>query len=145
MTPEEYLAEWAKGYLKYKDAVQRRIIGIEQSGNRITVAYKEKKATYIASASIDTTGTLENESTIVTFNTKENFQLVLKQWDEFVKKKITIILINPLSKLDDKWVVAAHVHSMICEKATFKQGLKTMSEMVEPISSTQIEELCRQK
>lgn len=142
MNPDEYLAEWAKNYIRHKDIVLKRIVGIEEQGGRITVKYNDKTVTYEPMASLKDFENADIESTIITFNTQDNFQQLLKSWAKFVAKKLTAILINPLSKLDNRWAIAAHIHDRICDKASFKQGMQTMFETVEPLSEAQIREMC---
>lgn len=142
MNTDEYLAGWAKNYIRHKDIVLKRIVGVEEKDGRVIVQYKERTATYEPMTSLKDLEKAGDEATIITFNTKDNFQQLLKSWARLVAKKLTAVLINPLSKLDTKWVIAAHIHDRICDKSSFKQGMQTMFETVEPISSEQIRELC---
>ncbi|MBI2575033.1 hypothetical protein HYV82_04055 [Candidatus Woesearchaeota archaeon] len=144
MKPEEYLTEWAKNYIRHKDIVLKRIVSMEEKGGRITVRYKDRTASYEPMASMKDFEKASNEATIITFNTQDNLQQLLKGWARLVAKKLVVVMINPLSKLDNKWVIAAHIHDRICDKASFKQGMQTMFETVEPLSSEQISELCKE-
>ncbi len=139
-----YLTEWVKNYVRHKDLILKRIISMEEKGDRITVKYKDKTTSYEPMASLKDFEKASDEATIITFNTQDNFQQLLKGWARLVAKKLVIVMINPLSKLDNKWVIAAHIHDRICDKASFKQGMQTMFETVEPISSEQISGLCRE-
>lgn len=136
-----YLAEWSSNYVRHKDAILKRITGIAVKGNIILVQYKDRSSTVMLLESLKKLNNPIRESTIVTFNTKENYQALIQKWTELVKAKTTVIMINPKSKLDEKWVIATHIHNSVCDKASFKQGLKAMYEMVEPLTETGIKEL----
>ncbi|MBI3034234.1 hypothetical protein HYY72_03665 [Candidatus Woesearchaeota archaeon] len=143
MSNEEYLSRWTYNYIKYKDAILKRIISIERKESGFLAVYKDRRVSYEIMASLKDFSNAANESTIVTFNTIENFHLMLNEWKKLVEKKLTIVLINPLSKLDEKWTVATHVHDSVCDKGSIKRGLKTMFESVEPLSNEQIGQICR--
>ncbi len=141
MDPQQYLSEWTKIYIKYKDSMQKKITEIDQKGKRIDVKYKEKTTSYFPLPALDEFAKAENGSIIITLNTSNNFKIITEKWPEFVKRKLTVIFINPMSKLENKWAVATHIHDAICDKSSLKQGLKSMSDTVEPINPEQIKSL----
>ncbi len=143
MTPEEYLSQWALDYAKSRDAALKKIVGIEQKGTMLGIKYKDRNAAYEAMESLKDLHKAANNSIVVSFNTAENIKRVMQDWNKMAGKKLTLILINPLSKLETKWMVATHVHDSIMDKSSFRQGIKSMAENVEAITDEQIAELCR--
>ncbi len=136
MNSRNYISIWTERYVQYKNALIRGIV--ENKNGRIELKTKDKTTSYIPTESL---GDSPENCTIITYNTKQNFERLIKNWDMLVEKKATVIFINPLSKLDDKWIVAPHIHQKISEKASLKRGLKTMSESVEEITEEQIKKL----
>ena len=143
MSPEDYLFDWAQNYIRHKDSLRKKIISMERQGNKIVVRQKDKTLLYVPAISLDAVEKADEGSIFVTFNTHDNFTMLLQKWASMVQKKLTAIFINPLSKLDDKWIVQTNVHEIICDKSSFKIGLKTMFECVELLDSSKIEQLVK--
>ena len=141
MSHEEYLSDWTYNYIRHKDIILKRIVDIEKKGSGFLVTFNDRKASYEPMVSLKDFSKAVNEASIVTFNTAENFQLLLKEWKKFVGKKLTVIFINPESNLDRKWMVATHVHDAICDRASLRQGMKSMFETVEPLDEEKIRKL----
>jgi len=81
---------------------------------------------------------------MVTFNTKENFNVVIDNWKKLINfKHLSIYFVNPFSQLDKKWIIYPYTHSKICDEGSLKLGLKTMFEMVEPIDEEKVKTLIK--
>jgi hypothetical protein len=77
---------------------------------------------------------------LVMLNTTNNFQILVDNWDKLIKFiSLTLYFVNPFSKLDKKWVINPHVHHKICDENSLKTGLKSMFEMVTPLTEKDIE------
>lgn len=142
-----FLVDWTINFIKNKDAVSKKIENIEngKDGFDLYVKYKDREQYFIIVPNIDDIDAIiqkiNNNSyvSIVTLNSRENFDVLLKNWSMLINFKfLNIIFINPFSELDKKWVISPHVHNKICDESSLKNGLKTMFEMVEPIEEQQL-------
>ncbi len=149
MTANSYLIDWTINYLKNKDVFLKQIELIEKNkdGFDVYVKFKGKEQFFIVKPIIEgIEGILPrfNENGyfgLVVFNTENNFNLLIKNWDKFVKfKNLCIYFVNPLSQLDKKWVIVPYTHNNICEKNTLEKGLRAMFEMVEPLTENLIKD-----
>ena len=78
---------------------------------------------------------------LVVLNTNNNFQMLIDNWKELIRFNfLTLYFVNPFSKLDKKWVINPHVHSKICDDNSLKTGLKSMFDMVTPLTDGEIEQ-----
>jgi len=156
-----FLVDWTINFIKNKDIVAKKIEKIEngKDGFDLYVKYKDKEQYFIIApnlADIDSImqrivscERVRNEAhshstdklhfTIVTLNSKENFEAMLKSWDKLINFKfLSIIFVNPFSDLDKKWIVFPYTHHKISDDSSLKNGLKTIFEMVEPIEEQQL-------
>ncbi len=138
MNSKAYINIWAERYAQYKNAIIKGDFNVKNE--LIELKSGAKTITYTPMADLNILEKAE-DCIIITYNTKENFERLIKNWNKLVDKKITLIMINPFSKLDDKWTVVPHIHQKICEKSSFKRALKTMFESVETITEEQINKL----
>lgn len=149
MEAYSYLVDWTIDYLKNKDAFLKQIELIEKNkdGFDIYVKFKEKEQFFIVKPVIEDIDKLlsrfdENRNFgLVVFNTKNNFNLLIKDWGKFVKfKKLCIYFVNPFSQLDKRWVIFPYTHNNICEKGALEKGLRAMFEMVDPLTEEAIKD-----
>ena len=149
MEAHSYLVEWTIDYLKNKDAFLKQIELIEKNkdGFDVYVKFKEKEQFFIVKPVIEDNDKLlsgfdENRNFgLVVFNTKNNFNLLIKDWGKFVKfKKLCIYFVNPFSQLDKRWVIFPYTHNNICEKGALEKGLRAMFEMVDPLTEEAIKD-----
>lgn len=142
-----FLLEWAITFVRNKDIVNKKIISVEngKDGFDLYVKYKDKEQYFIIMpviADIDSIiQKLSNNAhfSIVTLNSKENLDVIIKNWKKLVDFKfLSIIFTNPFSQLDKKWIVFPHTHDKICEASSLEAGLKSMFDMVEPIEEWQL-------
>lgn len=134
--PERYLLDFIKTYLKNKDLFFKRIESIEEKEDVLFIKYKQKEVELAAQVKLDENalenlGKMKNPA-IVTLNTKDNLNFLLKKWDEIAKHvQLTLYFTNPFSKTERIWTIMPHMHSRIADPQSLKLGLTTMFENVE--------------
>ena len=142
-----FLVEWTVNFVKNKDIVAKKIENIEngKNGFDLYVKYKDREQYFVIAPNIvDIDSIIQKMSnefyfSIVTLNSKENFEIVLKNWNRLIGFKfLNIIFVNPFSELDKKWIVFPHTHHKICDESSLENGLKSMFGMVEPIEEEQL-------
>ncbi|MBI2654583.1 hypothetical protein HYX02_07315 [Candidatus Woesearchaeota archaeon] len=142
-----YLLEWAINFVKNKDIVSKKIEAIEngRNGFDLYVKYKDREQYFLIIPKIEDIDSIiqkinnENYFSIVTLNSKENFEVILKNWGKLIGFKfLNIIFVNPFSELDKKWIIFPHTHHKICDESALETGLKSMFGMVEPIEEEQL-------
>ena len=139
-----YLKDWLITYLK-----NRNIEKIEEKGETVLVQYKDRDVTFYVRPFIKDFAEFAHQkkgTAIVVFNAKENLDAVFSSWKGIKENKlITIYFVNPLSTLETKWILAPYTHDRVSDVATLKQGLKSMFEMVEPLTKEQAEKQMKAK
>lgn len=142
-----FLMEWTVNFIKNKDIISKKVQNIEngRNGFDLHVKYRDREQYFIIAPNISNIDSImqkiDNSAhyTIVTLNSKENFDVVLKNWPKLVNFKfLSIIFVNPFSELDKKWVIFPHTHHRICDESSLENGLKSMFDMVEPIEEEQL-------
>ena len=142
-----FLIDWTIDFIKNKDIISKRIEKIEngKDGFDLYVKYKDREQYFIITPTINDVDLvvqkINNNSyfSIVTVNSKENFDVVLKNWNKLINFKfLNITFVNPFSGMDRKWVILPHTHHKICDESSLETGLKSMFEMVEPIEEEQL-------
>ncbi len=140
------LVDWIINYLNNKDLLLERIELIEKNkdGFDLYVKFREKEQFFIIAPILDNVGEIiskfdENRFFgLITFNTTNNLDILIKNWGSFIKiKHLCIFFVNPFSQSDEKWIIFPCTHNNICEKNTLARGLKSMFEMVEPLTEEQ--------
>jgi len=152
--PHSFLVEWTINFVKNKDIVSKKIEYIEngKDGFDLYVKYKDRAQYFIITPKIidadDIIRKINNFAqskiiyfSIVTLNSKENFDVIVKNWNKLINFKfLSIIFVNPFSGLDKKWIIFPHTHHKICDEASLENGLKSMFDAVEPIEEKQLVE-----
>jgi hypothetical protein len=142
-----FLADWTVNFIKNKDIIAKKIESIEngRNGFDLHVRYRDREQYFIIAPSIADIGSIisrmDNKAyySIVTLNSRENFDSMIKSWPKLVSFKfLNIIFVNPFSQLDKKWIIFPHTHHKVCDEASLENGLKSMFEMVEPIEEAQL-------
>lgn len=148
--PTKYLAEWFVRYMKNRDLLFKKISSIKEEDGKIVVEQKDgKKVNYYIAPFPEDFGSLaegmkEEHKGIIVYNSKENFDNMMKAWKILSGiPDLTIYFVNPFSKIEKKWIVRPHIHNKISDAASLKQGLNSMYIMVEPITKAEIEELTK--
>lgn len=66
---------------------------------------------------------------------EENILAVYKAWEPLSKNSsLLVVFANPFSATEDKWILKPFLHNKVCDLNSLLQGLKAMSELVEPVS-----------
>lgn len=142
-----FLADWTINFIKNKDIIAKKIENIKngKNGFDLHVKYRDREQYFIIAPSISNIDSIiqkiDNNAhyTIVTLNSRENFNTMIKNWHKLVSFKfLSIIFANPFSELDKKWVIFPYTHHKICDESSLENGLKAMFEMVEPIEEEQL-------
>jgi hypothetical protein len=130
------LREWTVNYVKHKDMILNKIEDIKENSDSITVKYDDKEVLFLIIPHLTNLNTFfkhekDEEITLVILNTKENFNLVVKNWKKLSEyTKLKIMFVNPESSLEKKWIISPHFHSKICDETSLRSGLMTMFESV---------------
>lgn len=144
-----YLVDWVINYLKNKDLYFKKIelVEMNKEGFDVYVKFKDKEQFFVVNPLIEDTDELlpkfdsERYFGLVVFNTMNNFDVLVKSWDKFVKfKHLCVYFVNPFSQLDKKWIIYPYTHNNICERGALEKGLKAMFEMVEPLTEKDIKD-----
>jgi hypothetical protein len=148
MDEQSYLLEWAKYFFKHKDLIRKDIVEIKEETNKIVITFKTKKQFTIPLISLSFFATQEYSKeewiTLITFNTKDNFDTLIKDW-KILKEypKLIIYFINPESLGEKKWHISPRTHSIIADDSSLKQGLKSIFSSVDPLTPAQIKRIIK--
>ena len=141
-----FLAEWTVNFAKNKDVISKKIESIEngKNGFDLYIKYKDRDQYFIIMPTINDLNTtiqrINNSDyfSIVTINSKENFELLLRDWSKLVHFKfLNIMFVNPFSESDKKWIIFPHTHQKICDESALESGLKSMFATVDAIDEQQ--------
>ena len=146
----DFLLEWTINFIKNKDIISKKNEYIEngKEGFDLYVKYRDREQYFVIDANITDINPIIRKISginnaayfsIVTLSSKENFEVILKNWNKLINFKfLNIIFVNPFSELDKKWIVFPHTHHKICDESSLENGLKAMFSMVEPIDEQQL-------
>jgi hypothetical protein len=111
-------SEYAVLYIKHKDVIKKQIVTIVPKPNsEFELEYKTK----IEILSIQPTLTQIKGTIIATRNEQKNVEMLLKLWDEALKKDVQIIFLD--EKNHSKWMVRPTHHDKVCEKKDREKAL----------------------
>jgi len=148
MAIQEFLKDWTLQYIKHMDAFDKSILEILEEPDRIVVKHKKKTQTYIPMAELaqDKVKVSDVPLTIVTLNTKANFERLIKDWKMLARQPgLKLIFINPDSSLERKWAICPHTHSRISDDESLRLGLMSLFQTVEEISEADAKRLAERK
>ena len=143
----DFLVDWTIDFVKNKDAISKKIEGIERGKGEfdLYVKYKDKEHYFIILTKIEDVSRIiekinpEVYFSIVTLNSKDNLDAVLKSWNSLAGfKLLSILFINPFSESDKKWAISPHIHNKVCDESSLERGLKSMFETVDAIEEGQL-------
>ena len=82
---------------------------------------------------------------MVTYNTKEAFDAVIKNWEKLAKFKrhFSIYFVNPFSRTEKRWTIYPMTHDMVTEKAGLKPGLASLFLTVDAITKEEVEKILK--
>jgi hypothetical protein len=140
MKAAQILKEWAMRYVKNRASSLEGIVATEEKANSIIMKKNDgSAATYVVEPVFDIKRAKEGV-TIVALSNSTNIDAIAKNWSSLSRLKgMKIILANPFSTQEERWTVSPEIHNRICDKKTLKLGLKTMAELVDPITEKEIE------
>ncbi len=142
-----FLVDWAISFIKNRDIVSKKIEKIEngKGGFDLYAKYKHKEQYFIITPKIIGIDELIHRIdsklsiSIVTLNSKENFDVIVKNWRRLIDFKfLNVIFVNPFSNLDKRWIIYPYTHHRVSDESSLKTGLKSMFDMVEPIEEQQL-------
>ena len=142
-----FLVKWTIHFIKNKDILTKKIEKIENDKDSfdLYVKYKDREQYFIIIPNIVDIDSiiqkLNNDFyfSIVTLNSPNNLNVILKNWTKVVHFKfLNIIFVNPFSEQDKKWIVFPHIHQKVCDEKSLETGLKSMFAMVGPIEEEQL-------
>lgn len=140
-----YLVDWSIRFLENKDAIRKEILKIEKNddGSDFTAHYKDKAKYFMVIPALaeDIFGKMQIDSAlgIFTLNNFANIRFVVSEWKRLIEFKfLNIYFINPFSSADKVWAINPYVHNKICDNASLEPGLKSMSEMVAPLGTEEL-------
>ena len=140
-----FLQEWTVNYVKNRDLLTKSIESVEKNKEGFLVRFKDRKQFFIVEPFIGDINEVikkineEEYFSLVVFNTKENFEAVVENWNRLVEfKKLSIYFVNPFSQLDKKWIVYPYTHHQVGSESSLELGLKTMFETVESINKEEL-------
>ncbi len=139
-----YLQDWFKLFLENRDLMLRKIVKITEHKGKLDFEFKDKRQIFMIFPNLEECNVADLEDIenigIVTFNTEENLKWLIKRWDGLARiTTLVVYFVNPFSQLDKRWIVHPHTHNKICESDSLAQGLRSMFEMVEPITLSAVE------
>lgn len=143
----DYLIEWTINYVKNRDVIDKKIENIEKNkeGYDIFVKRVDKEQFFIIRPFIKDIDEIieklraDKNISLVVFNSNENFEIIVENWNKFVDfKNFNIYFVNPFSQLDKKWIIYPYTHARISDSSSLERGLRSMFEMVEPITEEQL-------
>ena len=84
---------------------------------------------------------------LVCYNTAENLDFLITNWDALVKFKrnFCVIFINPFSATDKKWAVYPATHDLITERPALKSGLQVLFSTVDKTTKEEIEKIVKKE
>ncbi len=124
------LKTWCIHYIRSRDAMERKLVSIDEQGDKVVATYKNRVVTFVPQdvLSVDA-AKLSGIVTVVCLQTIKNFQTLVSGFGEFAKNdQLTVIFLNPA--VGDKWVVKPSVHAAVADKSNLKAGLQSLYDMV---------------
>jgi len=143
----EYLRDWAYEFLKNKDLILRRIESMEIHDDIILIKLREgyEQGCLIAPFIEDLSqcfSKLERYShaTLIAYNTEENYNALLKDWDKMAafKRQFNLHFVNPFSAKDKQWGIFPYTHQLITQGEGLKTGLSALRSNVDVITKETI-------
>jgi|TARA_Y100000310_G_C20465392_1_gene707367 hypothetical protein len=141
-----FLVDWAIKFLENRDVIRKNIVKIEKSKEEcdFVIHYKDNVKYFFVKEYLegDILSEIKNKEHvgIFTLNNKENVKFLVSNWKEYSKmRSLSIYFVNPFSNSDKVWTLRPCIHDKICDSSSLELGLKSMSDMVEPMGKLQLE------
>jgi len=145
---KKILIEWTINFLNSKASIKNDLKKIEKNKENydLKAIYDDKEVYIIIEPFIENFDKLygkikkENFISIVLFNTIENFEITTEKWKRLIDfENLTIYFVNMFSSTDTKWIIKPYLHDKITDEKSLNIGLKSIFNMVEPITEKEIE------
>jgi len=140
-----FLVEWTVNFVKNRDLLTKNIEDVEKNKEGFFVKFKDRKQFFIIEPFVEDIDEVikkineEEHFSLVVFNTKENFEVIVENWNMLIEfKKLSIYFVNPFSQLDKKWIIFPYTHHKVGSESSLESGLKTMFETVDSISKEEL-------
>ncbi|MEK6854374.1 MAG: hypothetical protein AABX60_03490 [Nanoarchaeota archaeon] len=135
----DFTKEWAVRYVRHRDIAAKKISEIKDTDYGFQIINKDgtllECVVQLTIKGISQQFIAATKNVLViTLSNDENIQAVYKMWDALAANRaLLIVFVNHFSALEDKWVLKPYLHNKVCDRNSLLQGLRAMSELVEPI------------
>jgi len=144
----EFLKEWTVNFAKNKDIFTKTIAEIKPADREIVILHKHKEHKYFLDPFLEHYANdlkslrPDSHSSIVCFNTRDNFRILVDKWNDFISfSHLSFIFVNPFAHEQKVWIIFPHTHNNIADPDSLKLGLQTMFEQVESLDRKKVEEV----
>ncbi len=142
MDIQSYLKEWALNYFKNRDLIARNIEKIDSNDGDLVIKYKDRTETVKPLGNLSDFNVKQKSNdyiNLICFNTRNNFDFLLKNWEDFIEfLNLKILFINPFSETEHKWIISPSVHVRISDDQSLKKGLLAIFETVSVLHDEEI-------
>lgn len=119
------LREWTVLYVKHKDLYARKLVDHKEEKDRLVFTFKDHTLHAYAMEKLAVPQVV-GKTLLVTLNTPQNLDLLIKQWKEFSKLAgLTVVFANPAK--NEKWLIVPHTHHQIADE-NLEMGIRSMAE-----------------
>lgn len=135
------LNDWIINFVKNKDIFKKTIKNIVVDGDFIEITHKSEvhkiKVVEDLTRIDDVTSLLNSikadKTSIVCYNSEQNFNFLLKNWEIFsdFDRKFNVIFVNEKSTKEKKWIVYPYTHHRLSEN--YKLGLQALYDGVDSL------------
>ncbi len=139
--PIKYLAEWAETYARYKATFAGKIQDVKRSKNEVRVVVKDEVEKYVLmpfeldASAVEAACEGADRVFLVSFNIKEILEQLIREWEHFIPhRNLRIVMVNPFSRKDLRWVVNPSIHHKWTEPSALEKGLKSLFKTVDPLT-----------
>ncbi len=141
----KYLVEWAEVYARYKGIYSEKIADITHAWGEVRVKVGESVESYhimpfsLDVSSIDQKCKNADRVFIVMLNLQETLDQLIEAWPKLIQHhNLRVVMVNPFSKTERRWVICPAVHHSFTEPATLRKGLKALFKTVEPLTKEKV-------
>jgi len=135
------LKEWIIRHLKNKDLVKKTILEITDDPDNTWDALIKRTSgmQYLKIATTLTLPQAEANIILVTTNTLENLNSLIKDWKLYAAKQhLWIYFVNP--QTEKFWALNPYTHDRISDKESLALGLKTMFDAAQGKDTSAVEQ-----
>lgn len=138
------LKEWALNYVRHRD-IQKKIFRVKDADFGFVIENNDGTSSDCLIAPSLSGGVLlgaaRKPSMVISLSNEQNIKEVYAVWDNLVvNSSLFLVFINPFSSSEDKWVLKPFLHNKVCDRSSLLQGLRAMSELVDPVDEASLSE-----